>query len=72
MLMPPIRRDGGLSFAMSRDIKVEQASMVFYGRGEPVIALDKVDMHVPGGQFAAMTLTVELAARDQKSIRHST
>ena len=28
--------------------------MVFYGRGEPVIALDKVDMHVPAGQFAAI------------------
>lgn len=28
--------------------------MVFYGRGEPVIALDKIDMHVPAGQFAAI------------------
>jgi NitT/TauT family transport system ATP-binding protein len=28
--------------------------MVFYGRGEPVIALEKVDMHVPAGQFASI------------------
>jgi NitT/TauT family transport system ATP-binding protein len=39
---------------MSRDIRIDQVSMVFYGRGEPVIALDKVDMHVPAGQFAAI------------------
>jgi NitT/TauT family transport system ATP-binding protein len=39
---------------MSRDISIDQVSMVFYGRGEPVIALDKVDMHVPAGQFAAI------------------
>src|SRR5260370_9413846 len=28
--------------------------MVFYGRGEPVVALDKVDMQVPAGQFASI------------------
>ena len=28
--------------------------MVFYGRGEPVIALEKVDMHVAAGRFAAI------------------
>ena len=28
--------------------------MVFYGRGEPVIALEKVDMQVPVGQFASI------------------
>jgi NitT/TauT family transport system ATP-binding protein len=28
--------------------------MVFQGRGEPVIALDKVDLQVPTGQFAAI------------------
>jgi NitT/TauT family transport system ATP-binding protein len=39
---------------MSRDISVDQVSMVFYGRGEPVIALEKVDMHVPAGRFAAI------------------
>jgi NitT/TauT family transport system ATP-binding protein len=39
---------------MSRDIKVDQVSMVFYGRGEPVIALDKVDLHVPAGQFGSI------------------
>src|SRR5258707_2478796 len=39
---------------MSRDISIDQVSMVFYGRGEPVIALDKVDMQVPAGQFASI------------------
>jgi NitT/TauT family transport system ATP-binding protein len=39
---------------MSRDISVDQVSMVFYGRGEPVIALEKVDMHVAAGRFAAI------------------
>jgi NitT/TauT family transport system ATP-binding protein len=28
--------------------------MVFYGRGEPVIALEKVEMHVPAGRFGAI------------------
>jgi len=28
--------------------------MVFYGSGEPVIALEKVDMRVPAGQFASI------------------
>src|ERR1700733_1962259 len=39
---------------MSRDIQVEKVSMVFYGAGEPVIALEKVDMRVPAGQFASI------------------
>jgi NitT/TauT family transport system ATP-binding protein len=39
---------------MSRDIRVDQVSMVFHGRGEPVIALDRVDLHVPTGRFAAI------------------
>ena len=39
---------------MSRDINVQQISMVFHGRGEPVIALEKVDLRVPPGQFAAI------------------
>jgi NitT/TauT family transport system ATP-binding protein len=39
---------------MSRDIQVDKVSMVFYGRGEPVIALEKVDMQVPAGQFASI------------------
>jgi NitT/TauT family transport system ATP-binding protein len=39
---------------MSRDIQVDQVSMVFYGQGEPVIALEKVDMQVPAGQFASI------------------
>jgi NitT/TauT family transport system ATP-binding protein len=47
MLAPP-------ATTVSRDINVEQLSMVFYGRGEPVIALDKVDMAVPAGQFASI------------------
>jgi NitT/TauT family transport system ATP-binding protein len=47
MLAPPSR-------AMPRDILVDQISMVFYGRGEPVIALEKIDMHVKAGEFAAI------------------
>jgi NitT/TauT family transport system ATP-binding protein len=39
---------------MSRDIRVEQVSMVFHGRDEPVIALEKVDLQVPTGCFAAI------------------
>jgi NitT/TauT family transport system ATP-binding protein len=39
---------------MSKDISVEQVSMVFQGRGEPVIALEKVDMRVPAGRFGAI------------------
>jgi NitT/TauT family transport system ATP-binding protein len=42
------------SRTVSRDIKADKISMVFYGRGEPVMALDKVDMDVPGGQFASI------------------
>jgi NitT/TauT family transport system ATP-binding protein len=39
---------------VARDIQVDQVSMVFYGRGEPVIALEKVDLRVPAGQFASI------------------
>jgi NitT/TauT family transport system ATP-binding protein len=39
---------------VSRDIQVNQVSMVFYGRGEPVIALEKIDMQIPAGRFAAI------------------
>jgi len=39
---------------MSRDISVNQVSMVFYGRGKPVIALEKVDLYVPAGRFGAI------------------
>jgi NitT/TauT family transport system ATP-binding protein len=47
MLAPPVT-------SVSRDINVEQISMTFYGRGEPVIALDRIDMKVPAGQFASI------------------
>src|SRR5687767_5026044 len=39
---------------MSKDISVEGVSMVFHGRGEPVTALEKVDMRVPAGRFGAL------------------
>ncbi|WP_296525971.1 ABC transporter ATP-binding protein [Rhodoplanes sp.] len=39
---------------MSRDIKVDHVTMVFEGRGQPVIALEKVDLHVPTGRFASI------------------
>jgi len=28
--------------------------MVFEGRGEPVIALENVDLHIPAGRFGAI------------------
>ncbi|MGA7327078.1 MAG: ABC transporter ATP-binding protein [Rhodomicrobium sp.] len=39
---------------MSFDIQVHNVSMAFHGRGESVIALDKVNMHVSTGQFASI------------------
>lgn len=39
---------------MSRDIQVDKVAMVFQGRGEPVIALDKVDLRVESGRFASI------------------
>jgi NitT/TauT family transport system ATP-binding protein len=39
---------------MSRDIQVHDVSMVFHGRGESVIALEKVNMDVPTGRFASI------------------
>jgi NitT/TauT family transport system ATP-binding protein len=39
---------------LSRDIQVQDVTMVFHGRGDSVIALERVDMHVPTGQFASI------------------
>ena len=39
---------------VSRDIQVHDVTMVFHGRGESVIALEKANMHVPTGQFASI------------------
>ena len=39
---------------VSRDIQVHDVTMVFHGRGESVIALEKTNMHVPTGQFASI------------------
>jgi NitT/TauT family transport system ATP-binding protein len=39
---------------MSRDVSVDQVSMVFRGRGEPLIALEKVDLYVPAGRFGSI------------------
>jgi NitT/TauT family transport system ATP-binding protein len=39
---------------MSRDVHIDQVSMVFHGRGEPVIALEKVDMQVSAGEFVSI------------------
>jgi NitT/TauT family transport system ATP-binding protein len=54
MSTPRCRPEPAAVTAMSRDIQVDQVSMVFYGQGEPVIALEKVDMQVPAGQFASI------------------
>jgi NitT/TauT family transport system ATP-binding protein len=37
-----------------RDIQVQDVTMVFHGRGDSVIALERVNMHVPTGQFASI------------------
>jgi len=38
----------------SRDIQVNDVSMVFHGRGDSVIALEKVNLNVASGQFASI------------------
>ena len=39
---------------MSKDIAAQQVSMVFRGHGEPVIALDRIDLRVGAGRLAAL------------------
>lgn len=39
---------------MSKDLIADQVTMVFPGRGEPVIALDRVDLRVSAGSFVAL------------------
>jgi NitT/TauT family transport system ATP-binding protein len=39
---------------MPRDISIDRVSMVFSGRGDPVVALDGIDMQVPAGQFTSI------------------
>ncbi len=38
----------------SRDLVVDQVSMVFHGRGEPVVALEKASLALPAGGFGAI------------------
>ena len=39
---------------MPRDVKIERVSMIFHGRGEPVIALQDVSLEVPAGRFVSI------------------
>ena len=39
---------------MSKEIIIRQISMVFQGRGEPTIALDKVDLYLEAGRFGSI------------------
>jgi NitT/TauT family transport system ATP-binding protein len=39
---------------MPRDISIDQVSMVFSDHGDPVVALDGIDMQVCAGQFASI------------------
>jgi NitT/TauT family transport system ATP-binding protein len=39
---------------MSKAISLNQISMVFQGRGEPVIAVEKLDLQLPAGRFGAI------------------
>jgi NitT/TauT family transport system ATP-binding protein len=43
-----------LESRVSRDIQVQDVTMVYDGRGDSVIALERVNMHVPTGQFASI------------------
>ena len=43
-----------LETRVSRDIQVQDVTMVYHGRGDSVIALERVNMHVPTGQFASI------------------
>jgi NitT/TauT family transport system ATP-binding protein len=43
-----------LETRVSRDIQVRDVTMVYHGRGDSVIALERVNMHVPTGQFASI------------------
>jgi NitT/TauT family transport system ATP-binding protein len=46
--------DVTLKTRVSRDIQVQDVTMVFHGRGDTVIALEKVNMRVSTGQFASI------------------
>ena len=46
--------DAMLETRVSRDIQVRDVTMVYHGRGDSVIALERVNMHVPTGQFASI------------------
>ncbi|HUC51504.1 MAG TPA: ABC transporter ATP-binding protein [Xanthobacteraceae bacterium] len=39
---------------VSRDIRVQDVTMVYHSHGDSVIALERVNMHVPTGQFASI------------------
>jgi NitT/TauT family transport system ATP-binding protein len=39
---------------MSRDIALHAVSMLFHGRGDDVLALDKVDLEIPAGRFVSL------------------
>jgi NitT/TauT family transport system ATP-binding protein len=39
---------------MSGDVALHQVTMLFHGRGEPVIALEKIDLTVKAGQFISI------------------
>jgi NitT/TauT family transport system ATP-binding protein len=43
-----------LETRVSRDIQVQDVTMVYHSHGDSVIALERVNMHVPTGQFASI------------------
>jgi NitT/TauT family transport system ATP-binding protein len=43
-----------LETRVSRDIQVQDVTMVYHGSGDSVIALERVNMHVPTGHFASI------------------
>lgn len=45
---------GSMRATTGRDLVVDTVSMSFQGRGEPVIALDKVSLSLPAGGFGAI------------------
>jgi NitT/TauT family transport system ATP-binding protein len=38
----------------SRDLVIDRVTLVFHGRGDPVIALDRASLALPGGGFGAI------------------
>src|ERR1700720_4585691 len=50
MSTPPSRPES----MASRDLVIDRVTLVFHGRGDPVLALDRASLALPGGGFGAI------------------